>query len=161
MITSIITKDRLRVQMVSNYNQDTADLFPQRMRDRSRTPRRKPTQGVMGRCELRQLDNWAGSWASRQAKPRPSGQLRIHGPGQREAPSEQPHTWLANAGRSDAFLLVDGTAVYIQPRIACRPASVIRMRSILNIAPFALSVSVTTVARPASASIASISREKP
>src|SRR5712671_1360016 len=44
-----------------------------------------------------------------------------------------------------------------QPRIARRPASVIRIRSILKVPPSTLSVSVTTVASPASTSIASIS----
>jgi hypothetical protein len=44
-----------------------------------------------------------------------------------------------------------------QPRIARRPASVMRIRSILKVPPSTLSVSVTTVASPASTSIASIS----
>jgi len=81
--------------------------------------------------------------------------------GAAQGPSEQPHTWLANAGRGGAFLPVDGTTVRIQPRIANRPASVIYMRLILNVAPFAMSVSVTTVASPSSTSIPSISGEKP
>jgi hypothetical protein len=43
-----------------------------------------------------------GTWASRQAKPRPMGLEASEVPGPHEAPSERPHIWLAVA--EGAFL---------------------------------------------------------
>src|SRR5258708_618068 len=53
------------------------------------------------------------------------------------------------------------TAVLGQPSNARLPASVIFTRSTLRRSPSVLNVSVTTVASPASTSIASMSRENP
>src|SRR5258708_7870774 len=50
------------------------------------TPRRNPTPAPATPFRIEKLENWA----SRQAKPRPSGHADIRGPGPREARSE-PH----------------------------------------------------------------------
>jgi hypothetical protein len=61
---------------------------------RSRASRTNPTLAAAASSELSQLGYQAGKAPALGARP-----LRIsEGPGQREAPSEQPHAWLANAG---------------------------------------------------------------
>jgi len=80
------------------------------------------------------------------------------GPGSRVTNAMKTLTQESNAGHNGAFPPVGRRrSAFGQPRIARRPASVIRIRSILKVPPSTLSVSVTTVASPASTSIASIS----
>jgi hypothetical protein len=72
-------------------------------RDRSRAPHRKSNASQSGAVPVaagqlaRQLGKQAGEAPALHSDP-------AEGPRQRKAPSGQPHTWLANAGRDGAFL---------------------------------------------------------
>jgi hypothetical protein len=100
-----------------------------------------------------------GSWASRQASPGAGLEPAWQEPGQREAGSQQPHTWLANAGSCGGVPGLERPPASIYPLSALRPAALILTR--LTILPPARPLESVWVASPLSTKLAIMLTSKP